>query len=390
MLSASRRLHRTPWATALLALLLASLAGAPAAAAGLTLATPFPGMTVRAGEKVSLTLEVDSPTGGIVDLEVVQKPQGWEDPTLKGAGFRVHQVFVTGGKPASVSFEQKVPDGVAEGTYTLTLRARGSAGVADLPLTFRVARPKAAKARLSTQFPEVQGPSGATYTFRVDLYNEADSQQMFNLAAQAPKGWEVQFRPAYDSKRLATIPVEANSSQAIDVEIKVPEKVEAGKYKIPVRAAAGNITASLDLTLELLGRYELAVSTPSGRLSAEATAGRETPVQFTVENRGTAPVEGVSLAGAVPPNWSVTFKPDKIAILAPGESKQVEALLKPDGKAIAGDYLFTVTARGQDTSARAEVRVGVRTSTAWGLVGAGIVIAVVAGVAEVFRRYGRR
>lgn len=380
------------WAPLLATLACGLTAALPAqAAGGLTLSTRFPGITVRAGEKLNLSLDVTNQgPSGIVGLEVVEVPQGWEAPVLRGAGFRVNQVYVHREKTESVNLDLKVPEQAKEGTYRVVLRAAGAAGTDLLPLEFQVARGAASRARLTTQYPAVQGYSGTTYTFRVDLANEGDSKQMFNLAAQAPKGWEVQFKPAFDSKRLATFPVDPGSSQAIDVEIRVPEEAEAGTYKIPVKAAAGNITAALELQLDLLGRYELNVTTPTGRLSAEATAGRSNPLTITVENKGSAPVDNIALSATAPPNWSVTFKPEKIDALAPGESRQVEATIKPDSRAIAGDYLVSISARSRDAAKSAEFRVGVRTSTLWGVTGAGIVMLVVAGVGWVFRTYGRR
>jgi uncharacterized membrane protein len=68
----------------------------------------------------------------------------------------------------------------------------------------------------------------------------------------------------------------------------------------------------------------------------------------------------------------------------------VTAFITPDGKAIAGDYVVSLTASASETSANADIRVTVHTSTLWGLVGALIVVGVISWVGWTFNKYGRR
>ena len=55
--------------------------------------------------------------------------------------------------------------------------------------------------------------------------------------ANAPRGWNVVFKPNY--KQATSAQVEANSTQNVSIDITPPANVEAGSYKIPVRAATG-------------------------------------------------------------------------------------------------------------------------------------------------------
>ena len=66
--------------------------------------------------------------------------------------------------------------------------------------------------------------------------------------------------------------MEANSSQNVSIEIVPPANVEAGNYKIPVRAATGTTSADLELEVVVTGSYEMELSTPRGLLSTEITA----------------------------------------------------------------------------------------------------------------------
>lgn len=375
-----------------LALAVALMAAAPAQAQGLVLSTRYPGVTVKAGQKVSLPLEVSGKgiPEGPVDLQVTELPKGWQMPVFRGGGYEVSQVFVGQDKTESVSLDLEVPPQTPNGTYRLTVVAKSPFGQSTLPLLLRVSEQGAQLAELTSQYPALEGPADATYQFRLTLRNNANEQRLFSLSAEAPKGWEVVFRPAYDSKRIASIPVDANSSQNLDVEVRPPKETAAGNYTIKVQATAGNATATTDLQVKVLGSFALQLTTPTGRLNASVAAGDTSPVKLVVKNTGSAPVTRINLSSTAPPGWSVTFRPASIDTLGPGESREVEAQIKADSRAIAGDYVVSVSASGQEASSSADLRVTVRTRTVWGLVGLAIIALVAGGVAWVFRTYGRR
>ena len=61
------------------------------------------------------------------------------------------------------------------------------------------------------------------------------------------------------------------------------------------------------------------------------------------------------------------------------------------GDAIAGDYNLTISASGASSAADSmQIRYTVETSILWGIVGIGLIVAVIVGVWWVFQRYGRR
>ena len=57
---------------------------------------------------------------------------------------------------------------------------------------------------------------------------------------------------------------------------------------------------------------------------------------------------------------------------------------------LTGDYVTTFTASCSETSADAQFRVSVKTSTVWGVAAVVIILALIAAVAAVFKKYGRR
>jgi uncharacterized membrane protein len=213
---------------------------------------------------------------------------------------------------------------------------------------------------------------------------------VFNLLAQTPAGFQASFKEQYGSNELTSIPIKAGEKKDLKVTVTPPDGVAAGQYPVKVAVASPTVSAQTDLVLDITGQPSLSLSGPDGRLSGEATAGKERSFSFTLTNTGTAPATKVKLATSPPRDWKVTFDPEIIPELAPGDKAQVSVNMTPSDKAIAGDYMVTVRANGDGTSDSAAFRVTVVTSTVWGIAGLGIIGASLAVFAGAVTRYGRR
>lgn len=299
-------------------------------------------------------------------------------------------MYVPADREQQVELRVKVPDDARPGEGRVVVSARSPAGSATLQVSIRVSTEEAGPDRLVTQYPSLTGPSNATFRFRLDLTNNGSRERSYSLRAQAPEGWQVTFSPAYENKQIASLSLGAGETRGIDVEVKPPEKVPAGRYHVVVQALSAASQASADLEVNIVGTFELKLTTPSGRLSAEANPGRETPVKLVVENAGSADLGRITFSSSTPPNWAVRFDPETIDVLRAGEKREVTAYIKPDSRAIAGDYMVTLSASSQGAWESADLRVTVLTPTAWGIVGIALVAAVMAGVWGTFRKYGRR
>jgi uncharacterized membrane protein len=113
-------------------------------------------------------------------------------------------------------------------------------------------------------------------------------------------------------------------------------------------------------------------------------------VPVVITNTGTAPADEVELSGSAPGGWKITFEPKSIERIAPNETKEVQALITPTEKAIAGDYVTTVRASARGESASATFRVTVTTSTMWGMAGVGIIGVALLVMVGAVARFGRR
>jgi len=363
---------------------------APARASnGLLLATDFPGIEVQPGTSVTFPLTLtNSGNPQKVDLKVVSVPKGWST-VFKGSGMVVTQAFA-GSQPAKIDFQVEVPGDAQPGSYNIVVQASGVGASSELTLQAVIKEAVAGGDKMTTDYPVLSGTSSTNYQFRVTLANNGAQERSYSLAAQVPPGWQVTFSPAYESKQIASLSVKPGQNQGLDVNVKPPQDVKAGTYNIPIQATSGNSKAETTLKVNITGTYSLELTTPDGRLNADALAGRESPVTLVVKNSGSADLTGITMAANAASGWAVTFKPDKIDLLPAGGSQQVTAFIKPSNEAIAGDYVVRLTASAQEAGGNADFRVSVRTSTLWGVVGVLLVLAVIGGVAWIFRKYGRR
>lgn len=380
---------------AAVALALAPLAGpagaAPAGFRGLALLTAYPNQTVRPGERVTLdlTLRNYNLPPQVVTLSVAQRPGGWR-VTFLGGGRPVGAVSVGTDQEASLSVRFEPPAQARRGTFRFLLVARGQQDSASLPVTLTFGEVAPARLSLDAELPVLRGPGTSSFKYRLTLKNESGQDLLVNLEAQAPRAFQVTFTPAFGSQQVTSLPVKAGESRDLDAEVSLPQETAAGTYTVTVRAIAGTARAEEKLTLEVTGRADLQVTTPDGRLSGRAYAGRETPVKLLVKNRGSAPARGVEVSSFEPTGWTVRFDPSRLDEVPARGEREVTAYIKPGDKAIAGDYMLTLRATAGDASTSADYRVTVYTSTLWGVV-AVVIVAVALGVLGiVVSRYGRR
>ncbi|HET7627954.1 MAG TPA: NEW3 domain-containing protein [Bacillales bacterium] len=359
------------------------------AAGGIELYTSYAGISVTPGESIDYNVDLINTGSSIkqVSFEVKGLPKDWSYKLTSG-GWDLNELAVKPGESQAFTFTVNVPQKVDKGTYNFTLSADGDGAHADLPLSVTVTKQGTFKTELNVEQPNMQGHADSDFTYTATLENHTADKQRYALSADAPKGWDVVFKA--DGKNVTSVVVEPGSSKDIDVTLNPPEKVKAKTYKVMIKASNGSTKAQNVLEAVITGTYELELTTPSGRLSTDITAGDEKTIQLKIVNNGSSPLRNISLSADTPPGWKVEFEPNEIDKIDAGKSKIVEATITASDKAIAGDYVVQMSASADEASDDAEFRISVKTSLLWGWVGVLVVIAVVAGIYYLFRTYGRR
>ncbi|MGA4579822.1 NEW3 domain-containing protein [Limisphaera sp. VF-2] len=364
-----------------------------------TAAFQYPG--VRLSPEDSLNVDVRLKNRGRSDetvlLEVTEQPADW-NVEIRRYGTAVTGVFLPSGEDQTLTFTARPKDRnlkrLPEGTYRFAIRAHtpDNALVRESSLVVTVSSGEHGPERitLETSYPTLRGSSGDKFQFSLDVRNETGQDAVFNFRATAPQGWQTSFRPAYESKQITSLQINAGSSRSIEFEVTPPYRAQAGEYDFKVEVEAGRARAEKDLKVVLTGTYDLKVGTPSGLLSLVTERGKKTTATLLVQNTGSAPQREISFQSFKPENWKVEFSPEKLENVQPGEVKQVEVSITPAEQALVGDYSVSLAIDGERVNRDLEFRVTIRAGATWGWVGLAIIVLVVAGLGVTFHYLGRR
>lgn len=360
----------------------------PAQPDQLTMVTPYPAVAVEPGDQVGFDLTLAAPETTAVALSVEGVPEGWT-ASFRGGGFELDSVTVGPGLESEVELSVTVPADATEGTTEMTVVAGGGGDTVQLPIQIRVSAAAGGEVTLVPDFPGLRAPAGETVTFDVTLRNDTPSDYQFELDASGPAGWQVSAEPASEAQ-AATLGVEAGAEESIRVEATSPAQAEAGQYTISVLARAGDVEVATDLIVEVIGSYSMELSTTEQRLNADVTVGSSSDLGLALTNTGTAPLTGVTLDATPPSGWEITFDTPEMASIPAGETVVVTATITPSEEAVAGDYVVNFSANAEEASDSVEIRTTVTPSAVWGLLGVALIALTLAGLAWVFRRFGRR
>src|SRR5580692_4624342 len=340
---------------------------APKDVKGLFLMSDYPAVTLRPGETSTVSLRIQNydMAPERLALSVSGVPTGWT-ATLLG-----------GGQPVAAAM-------------TATNSAAGSATTLQLPIAVTLAKDLPAKLTVTPQLPELRGNVKSSFEYQLSIKNDSGKKLTVALSAQAPQNFDATFTEQYGSQELSAVPVDAGQSKDVKLKVTPPNTAAAGPYKVSVRVSAEDASATADLGLNITGQPRIDISGREGLVSTRASAGKETTVPVVITNTGTAPAEDIQLSGSAPSGWKVTFEPKTIERIAPNDNKEVQALITPTEKAIAGDYVTTIRASARGESASSTFRVTVTTSTMWGIAGVGIIGVALLVMVGAVARFGRR
>jgi uncharacterized membrane protein len=250
---------------------------------------------------------------------------------------------------------------------------------------------------LTTTIPVVSGESTQSFSVDVDISFQAPDKRQVNLDATPPKDWIAYVESSYPETQLAAVNMGPSdtfpATQRVSVHFQAlyPNSTEPGEYVTTLKATAGDLKASLDLTAKITAQYKLTLSTETGRLNTQATAGSDSHFALQLVNSGTASLENINFTSSKPDGWTIKFDPDRLDAVNAGVTKDIDVIINaPKGKTVAGDYMITLNADAKQGKDSMDVRVTVLTPSIMGWVGIIIVVLVIAGLAVLFWRMGRR
>jgi uncharacterized membrane protein len=357
---------------------------------GLYLLTDYPALTVQAGGTSTVALRLHNyglPPERLA-LSVDGVPQGWS-ATILGGGQPVAAAMPATGKDVALQLRLDVPAN-AQGGATVTVNAKGANQTISLPIAVALGKDLPAKLTLEPKLPALRGSPTSNFEYQMTVKNDSGRNLLVSLGAKAPQNFSTRFTEAYGSQELSSLPIEAGQSKDIKLAVRAPSQTGAGRIPVGVTVSAEGVSADAQVVMEIVGQPQLKLTGRDGVVSARAEAGNQTSIPIVISNEGSAPAEGIELAGTAPTGWKVEFDPKQVERIAPGQRAEAQLLLTPSAKALAGDYMTSLRASSRGESASSDFRVAVSTSTYWGMAGAGIIGIALLVMVGAIARFGRR
>ncbi|MBM3939750.1 MAG: hypothetical protein FJ318_02420 [SAR202 cluster bacterium] len=356
--------------------------------------------------KADLALQVvnTTPERRTVSFEFTNVPQGWDVAVWNNIfDFRLKQIAIepattAGPTGQDVRLRIQPPGGVRPGTYIFHMAVKSPDGAVTydaFPLTITVKAPPEVQdlgVTVAAQFPVLSGPPTSQFEFEIAIRNQTGAAQSFDLSAEVPQTWQVQFKPSFEEKIINTTSVLKDATQRVVVRVTPNQRASAGTYQIPVTVNNPANEAHrqvINLTVNVTGQGQLTTTTPTGQLNMESTAGKGTSGTFRLINFGTADLTGIALAADAPTDWKVQYQIDRVD-LPQNQQVDIPVTITPPENAIPGDYIVTLRASHPDTTGSIDMRVTVAQSTIWGWLGIVLVIVVLGSIGALFLRLGRR
>ena len=244
------------------------------------------------------------------------------------------------------------------------------------------------KNTFTARLMNIEAPTNETFRYTATLHNGSSVPRVYELKTDLPAGWQITYR--VEGSQVRSLNLDSGKSQDISIEVNATAAAKPDKYRLPVKAVSEVDTLLLDLEAVVKGSYALELSTPTGRLSEEITSGGRKEIQLVAKNSGSLPLNELELSGQLPPHWESSFEPAKIQQLEPGKTAAITVRIKVPDKTIAGDYAGTFNVKNTNSSAQVNFRLVVTTSLLSGWIGVLVILAAIALVYYLVRKYGRR
>jgi len=354
----------------------------------------FPGKSAAPGESVKFQVRVENPFGVGLRFEVAldSVPNGWMAIVESAGGEAVTEVNLDSKEFADLTVDVYVPREEADGEYNVVFKTSSPAVSENLTLTVVVEKAAAGMGvDLQAMAPYLDAYAGSRARFSLELTNGGGYDQLFDLKVTGLPEYLRAWFESSDGAEITRMFVEAGESEEFDVVATLHRGIELSALNFTVSAASASITKSVNLTLNILGLYEVKITNRNFYMSV--TVGAEASYELTVENTGTQVVTnlGVATSGNAPSGFTVDIKPTIHSPLRPDEEATftITVMTQPDVN--AGNYYVDFEAQSDQTeSAMFSLRIGVEQQMTWIYIGGGLVIAAVIILFIIYRRFGRR
>ena len=213
---------------------------------GITVHSPYTSVAITSDESSEFDLDLKISNAGdeatAVDIEILSGPESWNPNVYsKFKHVEVQRVELRpGGETQDLVFRFTVPEDVTDGDYAFLVGFFDQEDRVLNELNYQISvgdlnaqRPRPVLGEIVQLEPRYTGLAGSkdsSFQFRVDLKNADLVDRQFALEGEGPPGWQVSFKPAFQDTLIASLGIQAETTQALEVTVQPPGNAQPGLY----------------------------------------------------------------------------------------------------------------------------------------------------------------
>jgi len=355
------------------------------------LSCQLPRKVVQPGETAKFQVSLTNPTSieQAFNVSVSGLRRGWSAKIKTSGGESVEVVSVGAGGTATLAVEVITPANASSAAYPIVLTARSAWLLENLTLWVTVEMPPA-KVELKAVPPYLDAYGGSEAKFKIQVSNTGGLGELLHLAAQGlPPNYRVVFQDSA-GRQITAIYVEAGQLKEFYVAVSAP-RGEMGTRSFTVYASNAELQEKVDLTLNVIGLYEISLTNQN--FYASTSVGDKAEYALYVKNTGNMEVSSVKVAlrGSAPDGFTISVYPDSIQSLGINQEASFTITIQTAPNVNAGNYYIDFQVTSDQTAALPfTLRVEVFQPINWVLYAVIVLVIAVIPLSLVYRRFGRR
>jgi uncharacterized membrane protein len=353
---------------------------------------PYPSRQAAPGAQLdySITVNNPSPQASEAKLTVKGLPSDWNHVILSDSKAQIGSINLSGGGSVGVTLHVEVPQSAVENsTVGFEMQVTLDGRIDSVALSVEVQR-HVLVLGFKTRYPTQSVVLGNEISFPITLENPGETDEILNLSTEfLPKNWGSRFTTSTGGA-IQSILLEARERMDLNVVFKPDIEAKPGNYNVLVRAESSNLRGELILQVGLTGSAEMKMKI--GNLYGQVTVGEAKEIEVKVENTGYSTITYPRLQ--IDPSVSsivCEYGPIDVGSIPAGESVTFRIKMTAMEGTAQGDYLIEVKALSREVlTDPVQIRLTVQASSSQTLIVAVVIVAALASVFVVYRKFKRR
>lgn len=367
---------------------IASLSGGSSSSSGGThLTCDAPGQTALAGDKVTFPITITNNGDGDRTYTLSSATDtGWSLGFTYGS-MGVYKINVPKSQSKVVNFEVHTSSITGVGEHKVTAKVDDASIDLYVYIT-SVNQTVDVSADISSKIAAI----GDKIYYNINLKNLQPNENIYGLSVSGlPDSWYYRFKETTTStEEMAQVVVPATAEKSMVLEIVPSYNVAEGDYNFTATVTTPdgvNINKSLSLKL----KSGSGMSVTSSMLAYEAKPGQAFDIVVYVTNNGRgAALTNVYLDAKAPDGWTIDVSPNQTNSIKAGESQKFTITVVPPGNIVASDYEVDVNVKSDQVESDKVYRITIKTESYIPYIGGALILIVLAGLAFMYKKYGRR